>query len=69
MLELTIDTEVAQRHGNLFRRLPRPLQAGDGITGSIVFEQELDQRDDVGGFFWTDLRPPPERRMRPGVTF
>ena len=36
------DTEVAQRHGNLLGSAPRPLQPGDGISGSVVFEQELD---------------------------
>ena len=63
------DTEVAQRHGNLVGSSPRPLQPGDGIAGSVVFEQELDQCDDVGGFFSTGLRPPPERRVRPDDTF
>ena len=63
------DTEVTQRHGNLVRSSPGPLQAGDGIAGRIVLEQELDQREDVGGFFSTRLRPPPERRVRPVVTF
>jgi hypothetical protein len=63
------DTEVAQRHGNLLGSAPRPLQSSDGIAGSVVFEQELDQRDDVGGFFSTGLRPPPERRVRPVDTF
>ena len=63
------DTEVAQRHGDLVGSSPGPLQPSDGIAGRVVFEQELDQRDDVGGFFSTRLRPPPERRVRPVVIF
>jgi hypothetical protein len=63
------DAEVTQRHGDLLRSAPRPLQPGDGIAGGVVFEQELDQRDDVGGFFSTSLRPPPERRVRSVDTF
>ena len=59
------DTEVTERHGNLVRSSPGPLQPSDGIAGSVVFKQELDQRDDVGGFFSPGLRPPPERRVRP----
>ena len=62
------DTEVGQRHGNFGRRTPRPLQTSDRITSGIVFEQELDQCEDVGGFFSAGLRPPPERRVRPDVT-
>jgi len=63
------DPEVAQRDGNLLRSAPRPLHTSDGIAGGVVFEQELDQGDDVGGFFSTGLRPPPERRVRPVDTF
>ena len=63
------NTEVTQRHGNLVGGSPGPLQPGEGIAGGVVFEQELDQRDDVGGFFSTRLRPPPERRVRPVDTF
>jgi len=36
------DTEVTQCQGNLGGGSPRPLQAGDGITGGVIFEQELD---------------------------
>jgi hypothetical protein len=63
------DTEVSQRQSNLFGSSPGPLQTRDGIAGGVVFEQELDQSDDVGGFFSTRLRPPPKRRARPGLTF
>ena len=63
------DTEVAQRYGNLVGGTPRPLQPCDGIASGVVFEQELDQCDDVGGFFSTGLRPPPKRRVRPDDTF
>src|SRR6516225_12013064 len=45
------DPEVTQRHGNLVRRSPGPLQPGDGIASGVVFQQELDQGDDVGSFF------------------
>src|SRR5450755_3894578 len=33
------DTEVAQRHGNLLRSAPRPLQPGNGIASGVVFQQ------------------------------
>src|ERR1041385_915548 len=59
------DAEVAQRQGNFGRRSTGPPQAGDGIARGIVFEQEFDHSDDVGGFFSTGLRPPPERRGGP----
>ena len=62
------DTEVAERHGYLICGSPGPLPSSDGIAGGVVFEQKLDQGDDVGGFFSTSLRPPPERRVRPVVT-
>jgi len=55
------DPEVSERHGDLGGGSPRPLQAGDGIPGGIVFEQELDQGEEVGGFF-----PRVCGRRRPG---
>ena len=63
------DPEVTQRQGNLFGSSAGPLQTRDGIAGGVVFQQEFDQSDDVGGFFSTGLRPPPKRRARPGLTF
>lgn len=36
------DPEVPERHGNLGGGSPRPLQARDGITGGVVFQQKLD---------------------------
>jgi hypothetical protein len=36
------DAEVSQRPGNLVRRSPRPLQTRNGVTGGVVFQQELD---------------------------
>ena len=36
------DTEVTQRHGHLGGGSSRPLQARHGVTGGVVFEQELD---------------------------
>ncbi len=36
------DAEVAQCLGNLVGSSPGPLQTRDGVTGGVVFEQELD---------------------------
>jgi hypothetical protein len=63
------EAEVTQRQGDLVGSSSGPLQPGDRIPGGVVFEQELDQRDDVGVFFSNRLRPPPERRVRSVVTF
>jgi hypothetical protein len=49
------DTEVCQRHGYLVGSSSGPLQPRDGIAGRVVFEQELDQDDDVEGFFFSPL--------------
>src|SRR5262245_14729820 len=60
------DAEVAQRQGNFGRRSTGPPQAGDGIASGIVFEQEFDQSDDVGGFFSAGLPPPRSEERRVG---
>ena len=36
------DTEVTQRRGHLGGGSSRPLQTRHGVTGGVVFEQELD---------------------------
>ena len=36
------DAEVTQCPGNLVRSSPGPLQTRDGVTGGVVFQQELD---------------------------
>ena len=38
------DTEVTQRHGNLIRSAPGPLQPSDGIAGGVVFEQAVEKQ-------------------------
>ena len=62
------DAEGAERHRHFGGRAAGPFHASDGIAGGIVFQQELDQGDDVGGFFSTGVRPAPTRRVRPGAT-
>jgi len=53
------DAEIGQRQSDLVGRSPGPFQPGDRVAGGVVFQQELDQENDVGGFFSSRLRPPP----------
>ena len=62
------DAKVAERQGHFGGRAAGPFHPGDGITGGVVFQQELDQGDEVGRFFSASGRPPPARRTRPGAT-
>ena len=50
--------------GDLLGGLAGPLQPGDGISGSVVLQKNLDGIDYFGRFFSTGLRPPPALRAR-----
>jgi hypothetical protein len=50
--------------GDLLGRLAGPLQPGDGISGGVVLQQNLDGIDYFARFFSTRLRPPPALRAR-----
>jgi hypothetical protein len=41
-----------------------PLDAGDGIAGGVVLQQDFDGVDYLGSFFSSGLRPPPDLRAR-----
>jgi hypothetical protein len=63
-----LDIELPQQFGDSGRRLVGPANAGDGIAGGVVFQQDFDGRDYFGRFFFTGLRPAPDCRMRPTAT-
>ena len=48
--------------------LASPLQPGDGVSGGIVLQKNLDGIDYFGRFFSTGLRPPPILRTRSTFT-
>lgn len=60
--------EVAEGQGHFGGGAAGPFHAGDRVAAGVVFQQVLDQRDEVGGFFSTGGRPPPTRRIRSGAT-
>ena len=49
---------------DFLRRLAGPLQPGDGVSGRVVLQKNLDGLDYFGCFFSTGLRPPPVLRAR-----
>lgn len=63
-----LDIELPQQFGDSGRRLVGPSNAGDGIAGCVVFQQDLDGLDYFGRFFSTALRPAPDCRTRPTST-
>jgi hypothetical protein len=51
---------LAQQFGDSGRRLVGPSNAGDGIAGDLVFQQDFDGIDCFGRYFSTGLRPVPD---------
>jgi len=62
------DPEVAEGQRDFAGGAAGPFHAGDGIAAGVVFQQVLDERYEVGGFFSTGMRPPPTRRVRASAT-
>ena len=58
------DIDLLENLGDLLRRLAGPLQPGDGISGGVVLQKNLDGIDYFGRFFSTRLRPAPALRAR-----
>ena len=63
-----VDIELPQQFGDSGRCLVGPTNAGDGISGGVVFQQDFDGLDYFGRFFSTGLRPAPGWRIRPTST-
>jgi hypothetical protein len=58
------DIDLLQNFRDLFGRLPSPLQAGDGISGGVVLQENFDGVNYFGRFFSTRLPPAPALRAR-----
>ena len=60
--------ELPQQFGDSGRRLVGPSNAGDGIAGGVVFQQNFDGLDYFGRLLPAGLRPAPGCRIRPTST-
>jgi len=58
------DVNLLENLRDLLGRLPGPLQPGNGISGGVVLQKDLDGIDYFGRFFSTGLRPAPALRAR-----
>ena len=58
------NVDLLKNLGDLLGGLTGPLQPGDGISGGIVLQKDLDGLDYFGRFFSTGLRPAPVLRAR-----
>ena len=58
------DLDLLQNFCDLLGRLTGPFQSGDGISGRVVLQKNLDGINYFGRFFSTRLRPPPVLRAR-----
>jgi hypothetical protein len=56
--------DLLKKFCDRLRCLAGPLQPGDGISGGVVLQKNLDGIDYFGRFFSTGLRPPPVLRAR-----
>src|SRR5260370_2982656 len=62
------NVDLLKNLGDLLRRLAGPLQPGDGISGRVVLQKNLDGLDYFGRFFSTGFRPPPALAARSPAT-
>src|SRR5215469_12499339 len=62
------DIDLLENFRDLFGGLPSPLQAGDGISGGVVLQENFDGLHYFGDFFSTRLRPAPALRTRSTCT-
>ena len=58
------DIDLLEDLSDLLCRLAGPLQSGNGISGGVVLQKNLDGIDYFGRFFSTRLRPAPALRAR-----